>query len=136
MGALVGRKVFIYKGSETSPAHLVAAARTKSLSLSAEPIDITTDDDSGLRTLLESDAGQKSAELSVEGVAKNANFIDALTSDQFVDEYTIEIDGIGVFNGRFFLASTSVSAPYNDAVTFSAEFQSTGAWTFTPASGA
>lgn len=129
MSALVGRKVIVKKGVGNT---VVAAGRTKSLTINAEPIDITTDDDLGVRTLLETDAGQTSIDMSFEGITKDGTFISAITGGTFADEYDIEITGIGTITGRFFLASVAINAGYNEAVTFSAEFQSTGAFTYTP----
>lgn len=128
MSAVVGRKVFVRNGA--SPLSNVAAGRTKSITINAEPIDITSDDDSGVRTLLEDDAGQTSVDMSFEGITKNDDFIQALIAGNFVDNYQIEITGIGTIAGRFFLASVAINAAYNEATTFSAEFQSTGAIAF------
>ncbi len=130
MGALVGRKVIVKKGVGNT---VVAAGRTKSLTINAEPIDITTDDDSGVRTLLETEAGQKSVDMSFEGITKDGTFIAAIAAGNYADEYDIEITGIGTISGRFFLASVAINAAYNEAATFSAEFQSTGAFTYTAA---
>lgn len=131
MSALSGRKVIIKKGN---PGVKVAAARSKSITFNNEPIDITSDDDEGVRKLLEGDGEQaeKSLDLSVEGVTKDAVFLNDLATGSNVDDYEIEIPGIGTFTGKFFLTSTALTAPYNDATTFTAELQSTGPFTFTP----
>lgn len=127
-GPLVGRKVFIRKG-DSSPQVLLAGGRSKSLTLNGTPIDVTSDDDTGFRTLLESDAGLVSLDMSFEGITKDASLINALVAGNFVDDYEIEIQGVVVFSGRFFVASVAITAPYQEAVTFTAEFQSTGAFT-------
>jgi TP901-1 family phage major tail protein len=129
MNPLVGRRVFIRKGDD-SPQVLLAAGRTKSVTVNGAPIDITSDDDSGYRTLLEGDAGMLSLDLSFEGITKDTTLLNALAAGNFVDDYEIEVQGIGVFNGRFFITSVALNAPYNEAVTFTAELQSTGAFTF------
>jgi TP901-1 family phage major tail protein len=127
MTAVVGRKVIVRSGETAGSVTPIAAGRTKSLTINAEPIDITSDDDSGVRTLLETDAGQTSVDMSFEGITKNDNFISAIISGNYVDHYEIEIEGIGTLTGKFFLASVAINAAYNEATTFSAEFQSTGA---------
>lgn len=134
MAALPGRKVIVNKGS---PGVKVAAARSKSITLNNEPIDVTSDDDMGVRRLLEMDGDQaeRSLDMSIEGVTKDAQFIEDITVGSNVDDYEIEIPGIGTFEGKFFLASTALTAPYNEAVTFTAELQSTGPFTFTPDAG-
>lgn len=131
MSALSGRKVIINKGN---PGVKVAAARSKSITFNNEPIDITSDDDQGVRQLLEGagEQAEKSLDVSVEGVTKDASFISDIATGSNVDDYEIIIPGIGTFEGRFFLASTALTAPYNEAVTFTAELQSTGPFTFTP----
>ena len=128
MTALVGRKVFIRKGSG-SPQVLLAAGRNKSLSMNGTPIDITSDDDSGYRTLIEADAGEQSLDMTFEGITKDSQFLNDLAAGNFVDDYEIEIEGICVINGRFFLTAVEISAPYNEATTFSTQFQSTGTFT-------
>ena len=129
MNPLVGRRVFIRKG-DGSPQVLLAAGRTKSLTVNATPIDITSDDDSGYRTLLEDDAGMLTLDLSFEGITRDTTLLNALAGGNFADDYEIDVQGIGVFNGRFFTTSVALNAPHNDAVTFTAELQSTGAFTF------
>lgn len=131
MPALVGRKVLVYKGG-SSPQNLVAAGRTKSITVNAEPIDITSDDDNGVRLLLEDDAAQQGVDFSFEGVTKDDTFLAAIMAGTFVDDFTIVITGIGQIDARFFLTSVAIQAAYNDATTFSAEFQSSGAFTYTP----
>jgi len=131
MAALSGRKIIINKGD---PGVKVAAARSKSITINNEPIDITSDDDQGVRQLLEGvgEQAERSMDLSIEGVTKDATFLADITTGANVDDYEIEIPGIGTFTGKFFLTSAALTAPYNDATTFTAELQSTGPFTFTP----
>jgi len=132
MAALVGRKVIIKKGS-SSPKETLAAGRTKTISINKEPVDITSDDDNGVRSLLSTDAAVRSIDLSFEGVTKDDTLLaDALSGVNNVDSYEIDIDGIGTISGSFFLTSVQINAPYNDATTFTAELQSTGSFTYTP----
>jgi predicted secreted protein len=48
-----------------------------------------------------------------------------------ISEYTLDIPGIGEFEGDFYLGSIEIGASYNEAVTFSATVQSSGQFTFT-----
>ena len=57
MAAAKGRSLLIKKGST-----VLAGMRTKGVAINGEPIDITSDDDSGYRTLL-SDVGTLSVDL-------------------------------------------------------------------------
>jgi predicted secreted protein len=134
MSALVGRKVVITRGAGSSPVAVgILGARNKTMTMNGEPVDVTSDDDSGYRTLLETDAGQKSVDLSIEGITKDGAFLSDITNDAFVDSYEILITGIGTLAGMFFVVNAAITGPYNEASGFSAEFQSTGVWTFTPA---
>jgi TP901-1 family phage major tail protein len=129
MSALVGRKVILRRTG--SPVGIVVAAgRSKTISVGAEPIDITSDDDLGLRTLLSADAGQKQIDISFEGITKTDEFLADLSNNVFVDNYELEITGIGTITGNFFIVSYSLTGAYNEATTFSAELQSTGDWTY------
>ena len=115
----------------------VAALRTKTMTLANEPIDITSDDDNGFRTLLQ-DPGTKTLDMSIEGVAKDVASFNSLLSlamsgTDIMDDFSILYPGIGTIAGSFVLASVEMGAPYNEAVTFSASIQSSGAFTFTPA---
>ena len=75
---LVGRKVGLYDVS-ASPAVLIAGARSKSITINNEPIDITSDDDLGFRTLLD-DPAVRSIDMSIEGVTKDDDLITAATA--------------------------------------------------------
>ena len=131
MAALVGRKVTF---TPTGGGAAVIGLRTKTISINNEPIDITSDDDSGFRTMLASDPAERSIDFSAEGILKDDALI-ALASaggSALVSEYTMEIPGIGTFVGDFYFGSIELGAPYNEAVTFSAEIQSSGEFVFTP----
>lgn len=132
MTAKVGRKVIVYRDNgASSPAEKIAAGRTKTLTFNATPIDITSDDDDGVRQLLEEDAGEKSLDMSFEGLSIDKAFIKDLTNGNHVDDYKIEIEGLIRITGTFFCGSVAIGAPYNEAATLSCEFQSSGAWTVT-----
>jgi predicted secreted protein len=127
-GAFVGRTVVL----EVAGAQ-IAGARTKSFTIGNEPVDITSDDDSGFRTLL-SVAGTKTLDMSVEGVTKDGSLIAlASGSSGLIEDVEMTFPGIGVVAGDFFVASVELGAAYNEASTFSASFQSSGSYTFTPA---
>jgi TP901-1 family phage major tail protein len=131
MAAKIGRKVAIKKGGV-----LIAGARTKTININNEPVDITTDDDDGFRTLLE-DSATRSVDLSIEGVTKNQLLVDAAaTGDSLIGAYTIEFpESGGLITGDFRFNALSLGASHDDAVTFSAELQSTGEFTYTVVSG-
>ena len=129
MPANVGRNLKIKRGGT-----VIAAVRNKSLSMAGEPIDITSDDDSGFRTLL-AEAGQRSIDMSVEGVTKDSVLRTAMLSGSslLLTDITVEWPNGDGLSGDFFLNSLEESGAYNDAVTFSGSLQSSGEYTFTPA---
>ena len=129
MTGFVGRKATIKKGATT-----VAAVRTRTVTINNEPVDITSDDDQGFRTMLE-DPGTKTLDMSVEGIMKNTtDFLGvAMSTTDIIEGYSIEFPGLGTLAGDFVVAGFEVGAAYNEAATFSATLQSSGAFTFTPA---
>jgi predicted secreted protein len=96
-----------------------------------DPIDITSDDSSGRRELLE-EPSQRQIDLSVSGVTKSAVLRSAYMAGEFLEEMTVTYADGGVLSGDFFLASYSDTGPYNDGQTFEASFQSSGPVTYTP----
>lgn len=123
MTASIGRSYLIKKGATA-----LAGVRTKSLSINHEPVDITTDDEDGFRTLL-AEVGESSFELTVEGVAKDSVLFDAATStgSRLLTDVTIEHPE-GTISCDVFITAFESTGAYNDAVTFSATFQSSGSW--------
>lgn len=127
MTAFVGRKATIQKGNTT-----VAAVRTRTVSINNEPVDITSDDDNGFRTMLQ-DPGTKTLDMSVEGVLKNTtDFMGvAMSTTDILEGFSILFPGMGTIAGDFVVASFEVGAAYNESATFSATLQSSGEFTFT-----
>lgn len=117
---------------------VIAGVRTRSFTIDSAPIDITTDDDTGLRTLLE-EAGQKSMDISVEGLLKDDTLLTKIINGStFIQELTIVlpftfVTTAGKIVGDFRLNNFESSGEYQGAVTFSATLQSSGAFTYTPA---
>lgn len=117
---------------------IIAGVRTRSFTLDASPIDITTDDDSGLRTLLE-DAGLRTLDISVEGLLKDDSMLaDIIGGTLFIQEMTITlpfsfVTTAGKIVGDFRFNNFEVSGEYTDSITFSATLQSSGSFTYTAA---
>lgn len=128
MAAFVGRKATLSKGQT-----LVAAIRTKSASINNEPVDITTDDDNGFRTMLQ-DPGTKTLDLTVEGIIKDATLLTiAMSTTDILEAFSLLFPTIGTLAGDFVVTGFETGAPYNEAATFSCTLQSSGAFTFTAA---
>lgn len=128
MAAFVGRKATLSKGQT-----LVAAIRTKSASINNEPVDITTDDDNGFRTMLQ-DPGTKTLDLTVEGIIKDATLLTiAMSTTDILEAFSLLFPTIGTLAGDFVVTGFETGAPVNEAATFSCTLQSSGAFTFTAA---
>ena len=129
MAADVGRNLKILQGLV-----VLAAVRNKSVSFAGEPIDITSDDDAGFRLLL-AEEGQKSIDMSVDGVIK-----DAVLRGQALSGSSLMLTDVNILwpngdtlTGDFFLASYEESGAYKDAITFTASLQSSGPYVYTAA---
>lgn len=130
-----GRKVKLYKGTGVGRV-LVAGGREHTIKINGEPLDITDKDSNGWRTL-DSDVSLRSVDVSFSGLFKTASLITtALNSSaaQLLDDYEIEIEGVGKFAGDFFLSSLEIGSPHDDNTEMSGELQSSGVITWTAAS--
>lgn len=126
MAAAKGRDLLVKKGST-----VLAGVRTKGISINGEPIDITSDDDDGYRTML-ADAGTYSVDLSVEGITKDDTLVAIIMAggSLMLTDITIDYPNGKTLSGSFFLNSVEETGTYNEAVTFSASLQSSGTFTY------
>jgi TP901-1 family phage major tail protein len=128
-----GRAVTVKRG--TSPT-LIAGVRTKSMSINGEPIDVTNDDDAGVRKLMD-EPGELSMEITVSGIVKSDTLrVESLSTTDRVLPTEFGFPGSvapGKIAGDFYLASYSETGEYQGAATFEATFQSTGALVYTAA---
>lgn len=130
--AIAGRDVAFYVGDDDSGPRI--CARTKTITIGGEPIDITQDCDGAFRKLLNTPA-TRSIDMAVEGVIRQDDWVLlALDPDtaNFLEEYTMVIPELGSITCDFFLGNFELGAEHQDAVTFSATVQSSGKWSFTP----
>jgi len=113
---------------------LIAGVRTKNLTVGNEAIDITTDDDSGFRTLMEL-SGQRQIDMSVEGLLKDSTLLQSMIDGTLlIEAYTLKfIDYSVEITGNFRMNNIQTGANYKEAGTFSAEIQSTGPFSMVPA---
>lgn len=111
----------------------------KSIAVAKEPIDITTDEDNGFRTLLDV-AGTKTLDISFSGVVKDAVLRGLIMTggSQLLTDITIEYPPIGgqsqgdVISGDFYLANLTENGGGSDgAIEFDGSLQSSGEWTYT-----
>lgn len=129
MAANVGRNLLLKTGST-----VIAGLRTKGISVNGEPIDVTTDDDAGYRTLL-AEAGQMALDISLDGITKDNELRQAINADTTLTlaGASIEYPNGDTITGTFLLVSLEESGAYNDAITFTGSLQSSGQWTYTAA---
>lgn len=133
MPAVAGRKVKIYEG--TGPgATLIAGARSDSITINNEAIDVTDKGDDGWRTLL-NDASVRSVEMTVSGLLKGTSLLaKALgATTNLLGDYEIRVEGMGTYSGEFHFSSLEITAPHDDAAEFSATIASSGEIVWTPA---
>lgn len=131
MAATVGQLFKLYWGDE-SPQPGVAC-RTKSLSLNGEGVDVTQDDANGWQTFI-STLGQRSVELSVDGIAIDEVLVADWFAGTILQSASLVFQSGAIVAGTFLMPTVSIGAPYNEGVTFEATLQSSGVVTFTPAS--
>lgn len=104
----------------------IVGARTDSVTLNNEPLDITDKDDSGWRTLL-ADTGLRSLSCEIEGVLKDDVLLDdsvGTPTTALLKECVVTISGIATFTGDFMLQGIQLGAEQADVVTFTATLES------------
>lgn len=123
MAKVVGRIVTV-----TLDAVAIAAVRTKSLTINNSPINVTTDDESGIQALLDT-PGEKAVEISVDGILDTDVLLALSLADNPTGNIIFTNPGSPGYTitGDFFMSSYSEGIPYNEATTFTASFSSTGA---------
>ena len=104
-------------------------AREKSLTINGEPANITDDGDSGWQTLLDEDA-EKSVQIELSGIYKVATLREAKINGIVQAAGTLTyVTEAKTITGTFNLGNYSEGQPYNEAITYTASFMSSGAVT-------
>lgn len=129
MAADIGRDAVLKKAATA-----IAGVTSTGLSVNNEPVDITSNDSAGFRTLLGT-TGTASIDISVEGVYTDDVLRDIAfgTATKLLTDVTFDFANGDSLSGDFFLASFEETNPTAEATTFSASFQSSGTYTFTAA---
>lgn len=123
-----GRLLKIKRGSAN-----ITGVRTKSLTHSGDPVDITTDDEDGYRTFL-AEEGQRAIDTTVEGLTEDADLRSAALTGTtlLLTDVNIEFPNGDTITGNFFFNNFEESGEYQGAVAYTASFQSSGPWVYTP----
>jgi len=111
----------------------LVGVRTRTYSITNDYVDVTTDDDSGWRTLL-ADPGVRSVEVTAGGICSDqvliAEIMKANISGEPLDVNLPTASGAKL-NGTFVVSSFEGSGEHDGAYEFSATFMSSGAVTYT-----
>jgi predicted secreted protein len=119
MAEVLGRKVTISVGGS-----VVATARTTSMTINNEAVNITSAGDDGIRRMMD-EAGEKSVEITLDGLYTDASLMDLALGTSLLEAVVLDY-GTYTLGGDFFLSSYNEGQPYNEAVTFSATLMSSG----------
>ncbi len=120
-------------GPGANAAVVIAGARTDTLTINNEMIDITDKDDSGVRTLLD-DVGVKSMSASCTGVLKDNTLItlaDSAAGSSSLHYFEIAIGTFRTYAAYFFISSFEVTGETAEGITFTMSLESSGAVTAT-----
>lgn len=120
MPEILGRKVAISIGGVVA-----ANARTKSLAINNETINISSDGDDGVQRFLD-EAGEKAVEVTVDGLEIDDVLLD-LSLGTDISTTILFTFPLFTVTGTFVMPSYTQGLPYNEASTFSASFSSSGA---------
>lgn len=130
MAGRVGRQVVLFFGGD-SPGDQIPGIREKSMECNGEPIDITSDENSGNRELLENQVAQVDVGINISGVVKDTRIKNAFYNGEYSQPITLVYPTGDTLSGIFHLSSYSETDSYNEPGTFSATLMSSGQVTFT-----
>lgn len=119
MAEQLGRKVTVSVGGD-----VVATARTTSMTVNNESVNITSAGDDGVRRLMD-EPGEKSIEITLDGLYTDDSLYDLAQGASLLTAVVLTYETY-TLTGDFFLASYNEGQPYNEAITFSATLQSSG----------
>jgi len=132
MAGFNGRELTVDWDSTT-----LVGIRTRGLSISAEPVDVTTDDDTGERVLLP-DPGVRSAEISVAGITSDEVLIAEILSgigSRTLTGATVNLPSDLATPGTIafdaFVSAFEINGEHDGAVEFTATLMSAGPITYT-----
>jgi TP901-1 family phage major tail protein len=116
----------------------LVGVRSRTMSITNDYVDVTTDDDSGWRTLL-ADPGTRSLEVSISGITSDEALIADIMAGTVAGK-TLEgtlptsLATAGTVSGTFLISSLERTGEHDGACEFSATFMSTGTVTYTASS--
>lgn len=130
MAGFTGRE-FVFSWDSTT----LVGVRSRTMSITNDYVDVTTDDDSGWRKLL-SDPGTRSLEVTIAGITSDEALIGDIMAGTVAGK-TLEgtlptsLTTAGTVSGSFLISSLERTGEHDGACEFSATFMSDGAVTYT-----
>ena len=115
-----------------STGNAVAGLSSKSFTIEREGIDVTTDDEEGFQAML-GEPGRVALNISAEGVVRTGNLSlieSALNPDTSLESYVLEFPWGATATGDYFLGNFEITGETAEAITFSADLQSSGIITY------
>lgn len=116
----------------------LVGVRSRGVTMSNDMVDVTTDDDSGWRTLLAT-PGLKSLEIQLDFITSDevliAEFFNSSTTGETLQaDLPSSLASPGNLSGTYHLSNLEYSGDHDGAVEMSATFMSSGAVTYTASS--
>lgn len=131
-----GRSLLLQRSTDGGTTYTtIAGIRTKSFTVGNEPVDVTTDDSNGYRTLL-AEPGNRTLDISGSGFTQNNTLRSlslAATDSVVLEDCQLLFPNGDTLECEFFMNSYSETGEYNGATNFEISLQSSGAWTLTEA---
>lgn len=132
MTGRIGRQVRFFFGGN-SPGDEILGVREKGVELNGAPVDVTSDEDSGVRTLLADLAQEDQITISLSGVSKDTRVKEAWFNGNRTQPCTLVYPDGSQLQGTYFLSDFKETEPFKDASTFTATLMNSGPVTYTPA---
>lgn len=134
MTAQPGRLILVKANTSGVTFETIAGARTKSLTINSEQVDVTNSDSAGQWRTLLAGAGVKSMSISLAGVFEDDTAFGTAIGWALagtISDWQLVYPGLGTFEGPFQIASSDLSGEYNAEAQYSFSLESGGEITFT-----
>ena len=137
MAAQKGRDLLLKMGDGggTEVFTTIAGCRTTSMSLSNNPVDVSTKDSAGVQEML-ADAGVQSMTISIDGLFTDSAYEETFRAAAFArtaHNFQLVFDNGDDYVASFVIQDYSRSGGHDDAEAFSATLVRSGAGTYTAA---
>ena len=107
----------------------ITGVREKSVTVNGEPVDETSGENSGWRTLLTT-VGEYTVEITLSGVVKSSTFLTDIFAGNLQRTVALVRASGSTIAGTFQVTSYSETMPYKDATSYEVTLQSSGTVTF------